>query len=77
MKCRVIQSCSANKRSLVLSGDRYGLVMKFYKEGEELDLDESKIWAMPSVLFGIACLYETDLQTAIDNLSNTDKKWSY
>jgi hypothetical protein len=77
MKYEVIDNCTITKRSLVFDGQHYGLVMKLYDKGTQVDLDIEKIWAMPSLLFGFACLYETDLPTAIENLLKEDKKWSY
>lgn len=79
MDYRIIQVNKDTKRSLVLSTDgHYGLVSKVYPENTYQSIPEDKIWAMPSFLFGVACLYEPDLETAVMRLeSERNTKWNY
>lgn len=80
MSYKIVQANKSTGRSLVQSDEgNYGLVNKVYEENTVQDIPESRIWAMPSLLFGIACLYEENLQEAITNLeaNRNDSKWSY
>ena len=79
MDYRVIQVNKDTKRSLVLGNDgHYALVNKVYPENTYQVIPEDKLWAMPSFLFGVACLYEPDLETAVMRLEkDRDTKWGY
>jgi len=76
MKARIIMK--NEDRLLAQDAEGHYYIAKGHaKPGDDLDLREGTFYAMPSFLFAVAVLNDSDPESSIGRLYESGRKWSW